>query len=48
MWLLQAVVFWNGMEMIKRFVDFAGPAVYLVMFLLTGWMLYKGLLRQWR
>ncbi len=42
MWLLQAVVFWNGMEMIKKFVDFAGPAVYLVMFLLTGWMLYKG------
>ena len=42
MWLLQAVVFWNGMEMIKRFVNFAGPAVYLVMFLLTGWMLYKG------
>lgn len=41
MWLLQAVVFWNGMEMVKKFVDFAGPAVYVVMFLLTGWMIYK-------
>jgi NCS1 family nucleobase:cation symporter-1 len=29
LWVLQALVFWNGIETIKRFIDFAGPAVYL-------------------
>jgi nucleobase:cation symporter-1, NCS1 family len=29
------------METIKKFIDFAGPAVYAVMFLLAGWMVYK-------
>jgi len=41
MWVLQALVFWNGMETIKRFIDFAGPAVYVVMFVLAGWMIWK-------
>lgn len=41
MWVLQALVFWNGMESIKKFIDFAGPAVYVVMFILAGWMLWK-------
>ncbi|WDZ95607.1 NCS1 family nucleobase:cation symporter-1 [Herbaspirillum sp. WKF16] len=41
LWLLQAVVFWNGMETIKKFIDFAGPAVYVVMFALAGWMVWK-------
>jgi hypothetical protein len=41
LWVLQALVLWNGMETIKRFIDFAGPAVYLVMFLLAAWMLFK-------
>ncbi|HEY0793031.1 MAG TPA: NCS1 family nucleobase:cation symporter-1 [Chthoniobacterales bacterium] len=41
LWVLQALVFWNGMETIKRFIDFAGPAVYLVMFILAAWMLAK-------
>ncbi|MFL9880158.1 NCS1 family nucleobase:cation symporter-1 [Herbaspirillum rhizosphaerae] len=41
LWLLQALVFWNGMEAIKKFIDFAGPAVYAVMFILAGWMVYK-------
>ncbi|UIN20993.1 NCS1 family nucleobase:cation symporter-1 [Herbaspirillum frisingense] len=41
LWVLQALVFWNGMETIKKFIDFAGPAVYVVMFLLAGWMIYK-------
>ncbi|GGJ67105.1 NCS1 family nucleobase:cation symporter-1 [Deinococcus aquiradiocola] len=35
MWVLQAVVFWFGMNAIKRFIDFAGPAVYAVMFVLA-------------
>lgn len=41
MWVLQALVFWNGMETIKRFIDWAGPAVYVVMFALAAWIAYK-------
>jgi nucleobase:cation symporter-1, NCS1 family len=41
MWTLQAVVFWNGMEAIKRFIDWAGPAVYVVMVTLAGWIVWK-------
>jgi nucleobase:cation symporter-1, NCS1 family len=35
MWIAQAVVFWRGMEAIRRFIDFCGPAVYVVMFALA-------------
>lgn len=28
------------METIRRFIDFCGPAVYVVMFILMGWILY--------
>lgn len=35
LWVLQALVFWRGMEAIRKFIDFCGPAVYLVMFLLA-------------
>ena len=41
MWVLQAVVFWRGMEAIRKFIDFCGPAVYVVMFLLMGWIIWK-------
>ena len=41
MWLLQAAVFWHGMNAIKRFIDIAGPAVYVVMLALAGWIVYK-------
>ena len=41
LWVLQALVFWNGMETIKKFIDFAGPAVYLVMFILAGYMVMR-------
>ncbi|EXG81496.1 NCS1 family nucleobase:cation symporter-1 [Cryptosporangium arvum] len=41
MWVLQAVVFWRGMEAIKKFIDFCGPAVYLVMFLLAAYLVWK-------
>jgi NCS1 family nucleobase:cation symporter-1 len=37
-WALQAIVFWRGMESIKRFIDFAGPAVYAVMIALALWI----------
>ncbi|PWK93561.1 NCS1 family nucleobase:cation symporter-1 [Pantoea allii] len=41
MWILQAMVFWHGMSAIKRFIDIAGPAVYVVMLALAGWIVYK-------
>jgi NCS1 family nucleobase:cation symporter-1 len=41
MWTLQAIVFWNGMDAIKRFIDWAGPAVYVVMVCLAGWIVWK-------
>src|ERR1700694_1969512 len=32
MWLFQLLIFLNGMETIRKFIDFCGPAVYVVMF----------------
>ena len=40
LWLLQAMVFWHGMQAIRRFIDWSGPAVYIAMFVLAGWLLY--------
>jgi NCS1 family nucleobase:cation symporter-1 len=41
LWVLQAAVFWTGMETIRRFIDFCGPAIYIVMFLLAGYLIYQ-------
>ena len=41
MWVLQAFVFWHGMEAIKHFIDWAGPAVYVVMAVLCGYLVWK-------
>jgi NCS1 family nucleobase:cation symporter-1 len=41
LWVAQAAVFWTGMESIRRFIDFCGPAVYVVMFLLCGYLIYQ-------
>ncbi|MEU8609024.1 NCS1 family nucleobase:cation symporter-1 [Actinoplanes sp. NPDC048791] len=41
LWVLQAAVFWTGMETIRKFIDFCGPAVYVVMIVLTGYLIYK-------
>lgn len=41
LWVAQAAVFWTGMESIRKFIDFCGPAVYVVMFLLCGYLIYK-------
>jgi NCS1 family nucleobase:cation symporter-1 len=41
MWVAQAAVFWNGMEAIRKFIDFCGPAVYVVMFLLAGYLVLQ-------
>jgi NCS1 family nucleobase:cation symporter-1 len=39
MWLFQLLIFLSGMERIRRFIDFCGPVVYVVMFALAIWML---------
>ncbi|WP_327097294.1 NCS1 family nucleobase:cation symporter-1 [Nocardia vinacea] len=39
LWVVQACVFWRGMESIRKFIDFCGPAVYVVMFLLCGYLI---------
>jgi NCS1 family nucleobase:cation symporter-1 len=41
MWGFQLVIFLNGMETIRSFIDFCGPVVYVVMFMLAGWILWK-------
>jgi nucleobase:cation symporter-1, NCS1 family len=38
MWLFQLLIFLNGMETIRKFIDFCGPVVYLVMFALALWI----------
>ncbi|MCM0640853.1 NCS1 family nucleobase:cation symporter-1 [Cellulomonas wangsupingiae] len=38
LWVAQAAVFWNGMETIRRFIDWAGPAVYVVMIVLAVYL----------
>ncbi|GBQ89385.1 NCS1 family nucleobase:cation symporter-1 [Asaia krungthepensis] len=40
-WALQMVVFWRGMEAIRHFIDWAGPAIYGVILLLDGALLIK-------
>ena len=41
MWSFQLVIFLSGMETIRKFIDFCGPIVYLVMFVLAAWILYE-------
>jgi NCS1 family nucleobase:cation symporter-1 len=41
LWVAQAAVFWRGMEAIRKFIDWAGPAVYLVMVVLAIYLVSK-------
>jgi NCS1 family nucleobase:cation symporter-1 len=41
MWALQLLLLRNGMETIRRFQDWAGPAVWVVMILLTVYILVQ-------
>ena len=41
LWVAQAFIFWHGMESIRRFIDWAGPAVYVVMFALAIYLVWK-------
>ena len=39
LWVAQVALFWNGMEVIRRFIDWAGPAVYVVMIVLAVYLI---------
>ena len=41
LWVAQAALFWTGMETIRRFIDFAGPAVYVVMVVLAVYLVAR-------
>lgn len=41
MWALQLALLTNGMETIRKFTDYAGPGVWIVMFILTAYVLWK-------
>ncbi|MFG1696220.1 NCS1 family nucleobase:cation symporter-1 [Nonomuraea sp. NPDC049309] len=41
LWVAQAAVFWRGMDAIRRFVDWAGPAVYVVMLVLAIYLVSR-------
>ena len=38
LWVAQAALFWTGMETIRKFIDWAGPAVYVVMIALAVYL----------
>jgi nucleobase:cation symporter-1, NCS1 family len=39
LWAVQLIVFRRGMETIRRFIDWAGPAIWVVMLAMTVWIL---------
>ena len=39
MWVFQLLIFLSGMERIRRFIDFCGPVVYVLMFAMAAWIL---------
>jgi NCS1 family nucleobase:cation symporter-1 len=41
MWFFQLLIFLNGMETIRKFIDFCGPVVYVVMFALAIWIVWQ-------
>jgi NCS1 family nucleobase:cation symporter-1 len=41
LWVAQAAVFWRGMNAVRRFIDWAGPAVYVVMLALAIYLVTK-------
>ena len=41
LWVAQAALFWTGMDTIRKFIDWAGPAVYVVMIALAIYLVSK-------
>jgi len=40
LWALQLIVFRRGMETVRRFIDWAGPAIWVVMLVLAVWIVF--------
>ncbi|WP_329060267.1 NCS1 family nucleobase:cation symporter-1 [Streptomyces sp. NBC_01429] len=41
LWVVQALIISQGMESVRKFQDFCGPAIWLVMIVLAVWILAK-------
>ncbi|MEW1717970.1 NCS1 family nucleobase:cation symporter-1 [Streptomyces sp. NPDC093109] len=41
LWVVQALIISRGMESVRKFQDFCGPAIWLVMIVLAVWILAK-------
>jgi NCS1 family nucleobase:cation symporter-1 len=41
LWVVQALIISRGMESVRKFQDFCGPAIWIVMIALAGWILVK-------
>jgi nucleobase:cation symporter-1, NCS1 family len=41
LWVAQAALFWMGMDVIRKFIDWAGPAVYVIMIALAVYLVAK-------
>ncbi|WP_432002970.1 NCS1 family nucleobase:cation symporter-1 [Streptomyces sioyaensis] len=41
LWVLQALIISRGMEAVRKFQDFCGPAIWLVMIVLAVWIMIK-------
>lgn len=41
LWLVQAAIFWRGLESIRHFTEWAGPLIYVVMLALDFYLLYR-------
>ena len=41
MWVIQLLVVRHGMDTIRRFQDWAGPAIWVMMFIIMAWMIIK-------
>lgn len=41
LWVAQGALFWMGMDAIRRFIDWAGPAVYVVMIALAVYLVAR-------
>ncbi len=41
LWFAQLFVLRHGMETVRRFVDWAGPAIYVAMFALAAWIVFE-------
>jgi NCS1 family nucleobase:cation symporter-1 len=41
LWLLQLIVLTKGMEMVRKFVDWSGPVIWVIMIAMTVWLVTK-------